>query len=435
MLMQETTNQTRSTVPQSAKRNYLGIGLALLLVTAAFFSGLQLGENKSPGNLEANLFSFFSTAPQKPDDADLTEFWRVWDLLDEKFVVSSSTKTLTTEDKIRGAIDGLVATYDDPYTIYLPPDDANYFGEDISGNFGGVGMEVGIRNGVITVISPLPDTPAANAGILPGDIIAKIDGVSTQKMGIDEAVRLIRGEIGTEVALTIAREGETDFLEIIVVRDNITIPTVETELRDGVYIISLYNFNAISEMKMQEALRTYVESGSRKLVLDLRGNPGGFLQSAVAIASYFLPTGKPVVREGFGDEIDGEVFRSTGRTLREFAPEEMVVLINGGSASASEILAGALSEHGVATLMGDTSFGKGSVQELIDLPDGSALKVTIARWYTPNGVSISDGGLDPDIFVERTAEQILSDVDPQLDAALEWLHGNKNVGTTTKPTN
>lgn len=435
--MQSTESRDKSNRVESEEStktpNLLGVGLALVLAAGAFFSGLQIGTSASNEvSQEASLFSLFNSSPSEPEDVDMTEFWRVWDILDDKFVISTTSQQMTDVDKVRGAIAGLVASYDDPYTVYMPPEDANHFEEDISGNFGGVGMEVGLRDGLITIIAPLPDTPAERAGIVSGDIIVKIDDKNTDEMGVDEAVRLIRGEVGTEVALTIYREGETEFLEIKITRDNITIPTIETKTEGDVFIISLFNFNALSESKMQEALREYVKSGKRQLVLDLRGNPGGYLQSAVAIASYFLPTGKIIVQEGYGGDTQGDVFRSTGRTLEEFAPEEMVILINGGSASASEILAGALSEHGVATLIGDTTFGKGSVQELIDLPEGSSVKVTIARWYTPEGKSISDGGLDPDIFVERTPQQVMAGEDPQLEAALKWLGGDKNVGTTTK---
>ena len=350
--------------------------------------------------------------------------------MEEKFVSSSSTDILSFEKRIQGAISGLVKSYDDPYTVFLPPTDAAEFDQTISGNFGGVGMEVGLRDEVVTVIAPLPDTPAENSGIVAADIIVKIDETSTEGMTIDEAVRLIRGEKGTDVLLTVYREGETELLEISVTRDVITIPTVKTEIIDDVFIISLYSFNALAEAKMQEALKTYAQSGTKKLVLDLRGNPGGFLQSAVSIGSYFIPAGEVIVRENFGDGSKDELYRSYGKTLGKAAPDEMIVLINGGSASASEILAGALSQHGIATLMGQTTFGKGSVQELVSLPDGSSLKVTIARWFTPDGTSISVDGLAPDIEIERTPEQVMADEDPQLEAAVKWLNGDKTIGET-----
>jgi len=351
--------------------------------------------------------------------------------------VASGTAPLTSAQKIEGAINGLVDAYGDPYTTFFPPADAAAFDEDISGNFSGVGMEVGIRNDLLTVIAPLPGTPAEKAGIMAGDVLVAIGGTSTEKMTVEEAVRLIRGPEGTDVILTIYRTGASSPEDITVTRAQIEIPTMKTEQRGDVYIITLYSFNALAEAKMQEALRAYVQSGADKLVLDLRGNPGGYLQSAVSIASYFLPQGKIVLRESFGDGQPEELYRSSGRTLKQFAPKEMVVLIDGGSASASEILAGALAEHGIATLVGTASFGKGSVQELVDLPSGSSLKVTIARWLTPNGTSISIGGLTPDIVVERTIEDREADRDPQLDAAVEVVNGTyvAPVATTTAATN
>jgi len=415
-------------------RSFLGAGLALLLVVAAFFSGVHFGTLNTDGSkVESGLLSLFGGTSTQPDqDADLSEFWRVWNLMEEKYVNASTPDAVTADERLRGAIQGMVRSYGDPYTVFLPPSDAEKFDEDISGNFGGLGMEVGIRNGVITIIAPLPETPAEKAGLLAADVIAKIDEVSTENMSIDEAVSRLRGEEGTEVRLSIYREGEADFLEIPVVRGIITIPTVKTQQHGDVFVIALYSFNALAEMKMQEALREYTQSGATKLVFDLRGNPGGFLQSAVSISSYFLPAGQVVVRENFGDGSEEELYRSSGKTLGAFEPEEMVVLINGGSASASEIVAGALSQHGVATLMGETTFGKGSVQELVDLPEGSSLKVTIARWFTPDGTSISEAGLPPDIEIKRTAEQIMADEDPQLDAAIAWLKGDKSIGATTE---
>lgn len=413
-------NDVPSVEEKSERPPFFGIALALLLATATFFSGLHFG---SQMQLEASIGSFFFKSPEPvvDDRADLTEFWNVWNILEEKFVAPTTTDPISVEDRVRGAIDGLVRSYGDPYTIYLPPEDAAMFEEDISGNFSGVGMEVGMRDGVVTVIAPLPDSPAEKAGLLAGDAIVRIDDTTTDGMNIDEAVRLIRGEKGTTVKLTIYREGDDEFREISVVRDTINIPTSKVEERGDVFIISLYSFNALAESEMQQALRSFAMSGKKKLILDLRGNPGGYLQGAVNIASYFLPVGKIIVRESFGGDDSEDLYRSSGKDLGPYAPEQIVVLVDGGSASASEILAGALKEHGVATVIGAQTFGKGSVQELVNLDDGSSLKVTIARWLTPNGTSISDGGLTPDIIVERTAEDRTEGKDPQLDAALEFL--------------
>jgi carboxyl-terminal processing protease len=399
-------------------RSFLGIGLAILLAAATFFSGLHIGSGMS---LEASLSSLFRPEIHADTSIDLSEFWNVWNILENKYVPGTTTTSISREDRVRGAIRGLVSSYGDPYTVYFPPQEAAEFAEEISGNFGGVGMEVGMRDTMVTVIAPLPDSPAEKAGILAGDTIVKIDGESTEGMYTDEAVRRIRGEKGTVVELTLFREGETEFREVSITRDTIVVPTAKTEVKGDVFVISLYSFNALAEAEMQNALRSYVQSGKDKLVLDLRGNPGGYLEAAVSIASYFLPLGEVVVREDFGGNQEEEVYRSQGKELGKRAPKKMVVLIDGGSASASEILAGALKEHGVATLIGETTFGKGSVQELVELSDKSSLKITIARWLTPDGNSISEGGLVPDIEVKRTPADREEEKDPQMEKALEFL--------------
>ena len=408
------------------KSNYLGITLALLLAVGAFFSGFEANKLVNHEDQSASIFSLFSSkesVANTQEDIDLKEFWTVWELLDEKFTSASSTKNISDEDRINGAIKGMVSAYEDPYTIFLPPEQNADFAEDISGNFSGIGMEVGIKDKIITVISPLPDTPAEKAGLLPGDLVVKINGESTEGMSIDDAVNRIRGEKGTDVVLSIFREGELEIKDYTITRDTINIPTVKTEVKDGVFIIRLYSFNAISEAKMQEAMREFVNSKEKTLVLDLRGNPGGYLQSAVAIASFYLPTGKIVVKENFADNEDEKIYRSQGKVIKDFNPHNFVVLVDNGSASASEILAGALKEHQVATVIGTNTFGKGSVQELVDLPSGAALKVTVARWLTPEGVSISEKGLEPNILINRTPQQRLENVDPQQEAAIKFLKG------------
>lgn len=428
------SNQDDTEKKSAGNKKFLGYALAFLFAGGAFLSGLQMGQGEIPLSQTASLFDFFKKkeAPEVVTEPNLDEFWKVWDLLEEKFATSSSTAPLTSEERIQGAIEGMVDSYGDPYTVYMPPADTASFEENIAGNFSGVGMEVGLREGLVTVIAPLVGTPAEKAGILAGDVIVKIDEVSTEGMRIDEAVNLIRGEKGTVVNLQLYREGKSEFLNIPVTRDTINIPTVKTEKIEKTFVISLYSFNAVAETKMQEALNEYKNSGATSLVLDLRGNPGGFLQSAVSIASYFLPAGKVVVKEQFSDSTNDDVFRSNGKQVGSFTPANLVVLVDGGSASASEILAGALKDHQVATIIGAQTFGKGSVQELIKLDDGSSLKVTVARWLTPNGVSISAGGLAPDIAINRTLEQREAGIDSQRDAAIRFLKGEKVVSETVE---
>lgn len=416
--------------PKKAKKNnLLGLTLALLLAAGSFISGVQVSNMSAVENQTASIFSFFTRhiTPVKSEEPDLKEFWHVWRLLDEKFVSASSTLVVTDEDKINGAIEGMVSAFGDPYTTFFPPVKNAAFTEDISGNFSGVGMEIGMRDDIVTIISPLPGTPAEKAGLMAGDKIVKIDGGSTDGMRVDEAVRLIRGEKGTEVSLSIYREGDLEFQDFTVVRDTIDIPTIATEKIDKTFIIRLFSFNAISETKMQDALREFAKSDAESLILDLRGNPGGYLQSAVSIAGYFLPSGKVVVRESFRDTAEEKLYRSQGKKVRDFTDKNLVVLVDGGSASASEILAGALGEHDAATIIGMNTFGKGSVQELVQLDSASSVKITIARWLTPNGVSISNGGLTPDIIINRTNENRINEIDPQQEAALKFLKGETVV--------
>lgn len=350
--------------------------------------------------------------------ADFSDFWRVWNTINERYYDAGQVES---QEKVWGAISGLVNSLDDPYSVFLPPEETEYFNDIIAGSFGGVGMEIGKEDAGIVVIAPLKETPAERAGIRSGDIIIKIDDEPTLDLSVDEAVARIRGDVGTKVALTISREGEDEFLELTVTREEISIPTLATELRDdGVFVISLYNFDGQSSLKMNRALKEFLETGSTKLILDLRGNPGGIMGASVEIASYFLPEGQIVVSERFEQGRETQDYRSFGYPL---LPNniDVVVLVDRGSASASEILAGALQEHGRAIIVGETTFGKGSVQELIPVTSKTSVKITIGKWFTPEGLSISEGGLTPDVAVERTVEDFENDIDPQMDAAVELL--------------
>lgn len=363
----------------------------------------------------------FSARTQASEQADLTAFWKVWNELNEKFVSASSTKVITDEEKVYGAISGLVDSVGDPYTVFFTPELKKDFDDSISGTFSGVGMEVAIQDDFLTVVAPLKGSPSERAGMLPGDKVITIDGTDTQGMSVEQAVTIIRGEKGTVVTLEILRGNETALKEVKITRDTIVVPTIETETIGDVFVIRLYTFGTSATSEFRSALRQFVSSKKSKLVLDLRGNPGGYLDASVDIASWFLPAGKVVVSEDFGSGEDAKVFRSKGYNIFK-SDLRMVVLINKGSASASEILAGALREHGVAELVGEQSFGKGSVQELVDITPTTALKVTIARWLTPNGNSISNGGLTPDHVVEFDADLFKEKkVDNQLQKALELL--------------
>lgn len=393
------------------------LGLVVALIAAlAFVGGMSVGAQG--GKVLANVPFLGSSISAEPDQsADLGGFWRVWNALNGRFVASTGSSTPSIQERLWGAMAGLAASYNDPYTVFMRPEDAKIFQEDIAGNFSGVGMEISVRDGVLTVIAPLKGTPAERAGIRTGDQVLMIDEKATEGLSTDEAVKLIRGERGTSVTFRILRDGKP--LEISVVRDIIQVPTIETETEDGVFVISFYSFSANSGSLFSRALADFRRSGSRTLLVDLRGNPGGYLEAAVAVASHFLPQGAVVVTEDYDGNRDNIVHRSRG-TGGVPAGTRIAVLIDGGSASASEILAGALKDAGLATLIGVQSFGKGSVQELVNVGEGS-LKITVARWLTPSGVSIGDGGLAPDIKVEHTREDTEAGRDPQKVRAIEFL--------------
>jgi len=355
-----------------------------------------------------------------PEEVDLQTFWQVWNLLEDKYPFED--KELDNESKVFGAIKGLTASYNDPHTMFLEPKEAKIFNEDVDGEFSGAGMEVGIRAGNIVVIAPLKDSPAEQAGIKAGDIIVTIETESTAGMHIDEAVQLIRGKKGTEVVISVARENEPEFIDITITRDTIIVPTLETEIiDDNIFKINLYSFSANAARDFSKAVSEFKESDSQSMIIDVRNNPGGYLAVAIDIASFFIPQDKVVMTEDFGPEKEELEYVSKGFPTLTGEDFDIVILMDGGSASASEILAGALSEYNLATLVGDQTFGKGSVQELIDLPDKSSVKVTIARWLTPKGNSIEGNGLTPDHVVEFTIDDYENDRDPQLERAIELL--------------
>ncbi len=399
------------------KERYTQVMASVVLAVVIFVSGFYAGNKKVSTSAPSAILNATST-----DSGDMSAFWKAWNILDERFApASSSTKPVDSQQKIWGSIAGLAASYGDPYTVFFPPAESKAFEEDISGSFGGVGMEVGISGGVLTVIAPLKDTPADRVGVKSGDKIVSIDGKSSLSLSTDEAIKLIRGEIGTVVKITFVREGVEEPFTKEIRRDAIEIPTVNTKITpEGVFVIELYNFSANSPNLFRQSLRKFIESGSDKLVIDLRNNPGGYLEAALDMASWFLPSGKLVVTEDFGSKQEKEEYKSKGYDIFN-ENLKMAILVNNGSASASEILAGALREHDRAILVGENTFGKGSVQELLSITPETSLKVTVAHWLTPNGNSISNGGLKPDIEVKLTEENIKGGKDPQLQAAVDYL--------------
>ena len=365
----------------------------------------------------------------QPADVDFSPVWKAWNVIDEKFVpaaVATSTPMATStavvnQERVWGMITGLAGALNDPYSYFLPPSDNKLFSEDMSGSFEGVGMEIAVREKVLTVVSPLKGSPAEKAGIRSGDKILKIDGMDTRDIDITTAVKKIRGPGGSAVTLLVLREGWTASKEIKVTRGVIDVPTITTKSLPGnVFLISLMNFTSNSPDLFRSGLREFIQSGNDKLIIDLRGNPGGYLEAAVDMASWFLPTGRIVVTEDYAGHAQNIVHRSRGYDIFN-QNLKMVVLVDRGSASASEILADALRHYGKAKLIGETTFGKGSVQELIEITPDTALKLTIARWLGPDGEQIPNTGIVPDVEVELTEADVKAEKDPQMDTATELV--------------
>jgi len=356
-----------------------------------------------------------------PEEIDFSLFWEVYHRLQEKFVDKGK---FDIQKMIYGAISGMVKSLGDPYTVFFPPEETKRFEEDVKGVFEGVGMEIGIKKGQLQVIAPLEGTPAQKAGLRSGDKILKINDTETSDLTIDEAVDLIRGPKGTEVTLTIFREEWKKTKEIKLMRDVIEVPSLKREIKeiDGQKIayIQLYQFSENASFDFRKAAIEILTSPAQKIILDLRNNPGGYLEVAQDITGWFLEKGKIVVIKDFGQGNEQE-YKAQGPGT--FSDYKVVILINQGSASASEILAGALRDNRGILLIGEKSFGKGSVQELEKLKEGSSLKITVAKWLTPKGQLITDVGLEPDIKVEMTEEDYEQDRDPQLDKAIEIIKG------------
>lgn len=412
-------------------RKFGGFLAAVITLAAVFALGFYFGI-KTPA--ESKIIGILGASTQisaNREEVDFSQFWQAWNIAEGKYVDIDKIKR---QEMVYGAIAGMVKSLGDPYTVFFPPEETKIFQSEIKGEFEGVGMEIGIRKDVLTVVAPLKGTPAEQAGIRAGDKILKIDEEVTAEMTIEQAVRRIRGPKGTKVKLAIVRNGEDESRIIEIERGLIKIPVIATETKnvvvekDGkktekdlgdIFVIRLYNFSENSPNSFRGALREMIEKNKSKLIIDLRNNPGGFLEAAVDIASWFLPQGETVVKEDFGGKADPIIHRSRGYNIFRDIP--IIILVNQGSASASEILAGALRDYGKAKLIGEKTFGKGSVQELLPLAADTSLKVTIAKWLTPKGQALSDGGLEPDIEVKPAKEDIEAGRDIVMEKAIELL--------------
>ena len=351
-------------------------------------------------------YLYASSSPKKINTSSVDETF--FKTVEEKIQDFYPFKEPSKEKKIYGILQGLARSYGDDYTLFFPPKSSEVFNEDIKGSFGGIGAEVGVRDGILMIMGVLKGSPAEQAGLRAGDIVIKINDKELVNKSFLDALHEIRGEVGTKVKLTIFDPKTEETKEVDVTRAIIEIPTLETESFSDTFVIHLWNFNDKALPLFKEALQKYLKSGKKNLLIDLRGNPGGYLESAIDMLSHFIEQGKILVQEDFGDNAsrysgEEKEMRSKGYSFfsEKTFPEHIAVVIDSGSASASEIFAGALQDYKKAIVLGEKSFGKGSVQQLIPFENGSSLKVTIARWLTPKGRQISKKGIEPDFVIEK----------------------------------
>lgn len=388
--------------------------VGVLAFVVIFFVGMFVGY-AAKGTLVPGILE--TLADGAPDAVDFSPLYQTWDRIHEDYV----GENVSDQDLLYGAIQGLVGSLDDPYSAFMTPQEAQDFQESITGTFEGIGAEIGFNDSQqLTVIAPLSDSPAFSAGLLSGDVILTIDGITTEGLTLDEAVAKIRGQKGTTVVLKIAREN-SEPQDITITRDTIKISSVTSEVRTvgnkNIAYMAVAQFNDDTAVAVSEGIADLLLKKPDGFVLDLRNNPGGLLTSAVEISGHFIGE-KTVLIEEFSDGTQTPHASQTPGSITEIP---VVVLVNEGSASASEIVAGALQDHKAATIVGAQTFGKGSVQDVMEFGDNSLLKLTIARWLTPNGTSITHNGITPDAVVEITDDDRANKRDPQLEKAYSLL--------------
>ena len=416
------------------EKKILLIIIAVLILSGIWFFGFFEGVNRGwkihlPSPFEKILNR---EKPTEIPPGDMAIFWETWKVILQKYV---NRQNLDTSKIIEGATKGLVESLGDPYSEFLNAKENEALSQELSGEFFGVGMEIGRKNNTIVVVSPLPGTPAEKADLQPNDIIFKIDNLETSNLSSQEAANLIRGPKGTTVTLTIYRPSWNEAKEIKLVRDKIVVPSLKWQMLNNDYLVShfarnneialnkriaylrIYSFNQPLTFDFYQAAFQIINANPEGLIIDLRNNPGGYLEGAVDIAGYWL--GQDTVCYSEDAQKQRKEYRANGRG--EFADLKTVVLINEGSASGAEILAGALKDYKKAILIGKKTFGKGSVQDLEIYPDGSGLKLTVAYWLTPNNFVINEVGVEPEIEVEMTGEDLENKKDSQLLKALEYL--------------
>lgn len=389
---------------------YIGL---FLLMTFVFMLGWNAGINHDQIQQGISPNTVVMTPTGQTETINMQLFWDAWNVLSSNYV---DPHALVTEEMIFGAIKGMVYSLNDPYTSFMTPKENREFQESLQGHLEGIGAELTLRNGMLTVISPLKNSPAQRAGLQPEDIIYKVDGEETEDLNLEQAVMKIRGEKGTVVVLTVLRKNSSEPIDIRIVRDMINVNSINWEMEDGIAVFEINQFGDTTKQEFSKAVSEILSQRPKGVVLDLRYNGGGYLEGAIDIASEFLEKEKVVTIKKRNPEED-EVIYVNGQARMAKIP--LVVLINKGSASASEIVAGAIQDHNRGTIIGEQSFGKGTVQSVENLIGGSSLRITIAKWFTPNDQNINERGIIPDIIVERTLDDIEANRDPQLEKALE----------------
>ncbi|HPN96326.1 MAG TPA: S41 family peptidase [Candidatus Moranbacteria bacterium] len=415
-------DEEKKTLEKNRKlfKKYLSFFALVFLLYGSFYLGFSQGKKNQEAVDEKPVVpisqSVVSNKFSNENKVDFSLFWRVWDLVREKHI---NKNNLDAQKMVYGAINGMLKATGDPYSNFFNPSDTKSFSQEIEGSFDGIGAELGVKDDVLTIVAPLEGSPAQKAGLRSGDKILKINNTISADMTADDAVDLIRGKKGTEVRLTILHLGDQETKEVAIIRDKIEIKSVSLENReDKIAYLKISKFGDNTAREFNEAANKIVSEGAKGIIIDMRNNPGGLLDKCVEIANKLIPKGKVIVTEEDSAGNKESLHTNGGDKLSSIPT---VVLINEGSASASEILAGALRDNQGITLIGKKSFGKGSVQELSDLPGGASVKITVAKWMTPGGDYIMEKGISPDVEVDLSLDDYNNNRDPQFDKALEMI--------------
>lgn len=408
-------------------KKYAGVYLSVILFIISFGMGVIVDRTlyvkkqitNSEGVIQLNKVLKLNRDTNH-SSLDFSQFWDVWDKVKSKYV----KQPVTEQDMFYGAIQGMLMSLGDPYSLYFPPKAAEEFSKDLSGELEGIGAEIGVKNSQLLVVSPLPDSPAEKAGLRPGDKILDIDKESTFGMDVNTAVSKIRGKAGTKVVLTITRDGLTKATEVTITRSKINVPSILFSVKpNNIAYLRVMQFNGDTNGQLDKYIKQIQSRGIKGIILDLRNNPGGYLDSAIYMSSEWVVGGVVVSEKG----MDGQNNDHETQGAHRLAGIKTVVLVNKGSASASEIVAGALQDTKNAILVGEQTFGKGSVQDFETFPDGSALKLTVAEWFTPNGININKEGIKPNIEIKEDWEKEKVGEDAVLSKALELIFASSTT--------